>query len=176
MYLVVFNFFQVWLVWQTNTKPKLVLQINKYGLKLEKEGFYYGYNSSIDPTKFLCNLLEPHVPLDYNVRDTFSFVQEINQLSTSGKFMISFDVESLFTSIPLDECIDLAIKYIYQGNPGLKISPTDLKTLFSFATAEIHFLFKGVFYNQIDEVGMGSPLAPVLANLFMGHWEKKLVR
>ena len=42
--------------------------------------------------------------------------------------MVSFDVESLFTSIPLDECIDLAIKYIYQGNPGLKISPTDLKT------------------------------------------------
>ena len=100
----------------------------------------YNYNLS----KFLCNLLEPHVPRDYNVRDTFSFVQEINQLSTSGKFMVSFDVESLFTSIPLDECIDLAIKYIYQGIPGLKISPTDLKTLFSFATAETHFLFKGL--------------------------------
>ena len=40
----------------------------------------YNYNLS----KFLCNLLEPHVPRDYNVRDTFSFVQEINQLSTSG--------------------------------------------------------------------------------------------
>ena len=62
--------------------------------------------------------------------------------------------------------------YIYQGNPGLKISPTDLKTLFSFATAETHFLFKGVFYDQIDGVAMGSPLAPVLANLFMGHHEK----
>ena len=36
----------------------------------------YNYNLS----KFLCNLLEPHVPRDYNVRDTFSFVQEINQL------------------------------------------------------------------------------------------------
>ena len=43
--------------------------------------------------------------------------------------MVSFDVESLFTSIPLDECIDLAITYIYQGNPNLKISPTDLKPL-----------------------------------------------
>lgn len=112
---MVFNFFQVWLVWQTNTKPKLVLQINKYGLKLEKEGLYYGYNSSIDPTNFLCNLLEPHVRRGYNVRDTFSFVQEINQLSASGKFMVSFDVESLFTSIPLDDCIDLAIKYNLSG-------------------------------------------------------------
>jgi len=49
------------------------------------------------------------------------------------------------------------------------MSPTDL---FSFATAETHFLFKGVFYDQIDGVAMGSPLAPDLANLFMGHWEK----
>ena len=86
--------------------------------------------------------------------------------------MVSFDVVSLFTNIPLDECIDLAIKYIYQGNPGLGISPTDLKTLFPFATAQTHFSFKGVFYDQIDGVAMGSPLAPVLANLFMGHHER----
>lgn len=77
--------------------------------------------------------------------------------------MVSFDVESLFTSIPLDECIDLAIRYIYQGNLGLKINATDLKTLFTFATAETGFLFKGVFYDQIDGVAMGSPVAPVLA-------------
>ena len=83
-----------------------------------------------------------------------------------------FDVVSLFTNIPLDKCIYLAIKCIYQGNPGLGISPTDLKTLFPFATAQTHFSFKGVFYDQIDGVAMGSPLAPVLANLFMGHHER----
>ena len=37
-------------MWQTNSKPKLVLQINKYRLKLEKERFYCGYNSTIDPS------------------------------------------------------------------------------------------------------------------------------
>ena len=35
-----------------------------------------------------------------------------------------------------------------------------------------HFLFNGSFYDQIDGVAMGSPLAPVLANLFMGNHEK----
>ena len=35
------------------------------------------------------------------------------------------------------------------------------------------FLFKGKFYDQIDGVVMGSPLAPVLANVFMGHSEKE---
>ena len=40
------------------------------------------------------------------------------------------------------------------------------------ATAQTHFLFNGSFYDQIDGVAMGSPLAPVIANLFMGHHEK----
>ena len=45
--------------------------------------------------------------------------------------------------------------------------------LFFFATGQTHFSFLGNFYNQIDGVAMGSLLAPVLANLFMGHHEKR---
>ena len=33
-------------------------------------------------------------------------------------------------------------------------------------------MFKGSFIDQIDGVAIGSPLAPVLANLFMGHHER----
>ena len=37
----------------------------------------------------------------------------------------------------------------------------------------MHLLkFNGSFYDQIDGIAMGSTLAPVLANLFMGHHEK----
>ena len=32
---------------------------------------------------------------------------------------------------------------------------------------------EGKFYDQIDGVAMGSPLGPVLANLFMGYHEQK---
>ena len=48
----------------------------------------------------------------------------------------------------------------------------ELRDLFSVATAQTHFLFNGSFYDQIDGVAMGFPLAPVLTNLFMGHHEK----
>ena len=34
-------------------------------------------------------------------------------------------------------------------------------------------MFDGNFYDQIDGVAMGSPLDPVLANLFMGFHEKQ---
>jgi len=82
--------------------------------------------------------------------------------------MVSFDVESLFTNIPLEECIDLAVNYISDGNPDLKLSKSELRSLFTVATAQIHFLFNGSFYDQIDGVAMGSPLAPILANLLWG--------
>ena len=36
-----------------------------------------------------------------------------------------------------------------------------------------YLIFRGKFYNQIDGVAMGSPLAPVLANNFMGFYESK---
>jgi len=48
--------------------------------------------------------------------------------------------------------------------------------LFSFATSETHFLFKGKFYDEVDGVAMGSPLAPILANLFLGVHEVILTR
>ena len=75
-------------------------------------------------------------------------------------------------SVSFEECIDLAVSYISDSNADLKLSNTKLKSLFSVATAQTHFLFKGSFYDQIDGVAIGSPLAPVLANLFMGHHEK----
>ena len=111
-----------------------------------------------------------HIPTEHCATDTFTFAQDIQSLSMFDKFMVSFDVESLFTNIPLEKCIDLAVNYISEGNPDLKLS--ELRSLFTVATAQTHFLINGSFYDQIDRVAMGSPLAPVLANLFMGHHEK----
>ena len=58
------------------------------------------------------------------------------------------------------------------NKPNLKISKNELQQIFKFATSGTHFLFKGDFYDQIDSVSMGSPLGPVLANLFMGYHER----
>ena len=58
----------------------------------------------------------------------------------------------------------------------LNISEKNLTSLFNFITCETYFLFKGKFYDQINGVAMGSPLAPVLANLFMRQYEKEWLR
>ena len=85
----------------------------------------YNYNLA----KYLCNLLSPHIPTEHCATDTFTFVQDIQSLSMFGKFMVYFDVESLFTNIPLEECIGLAVNYISKGNPDLKLSEPELRSL-----------------------------------------------
>ena len=44
--------------------------------------------------------------------------------------------------------------------------------MFSFATSKAQFLFNGKFYDQVDGVAIGSKLAAILANLFLGLREK----
>jgi len=119
--------------------------------------------------KYLSSLLVLLLPDEYSVTDSFSFVEELRSFDFKNKFLISFDVESLFTNIPLNETIDIAIDLIFKQNPKFSIKKTDLKKLFSFET---HFLFNGKFYDQVDGVAMGSPLAPILANLFLGSHEE----
>ena len=76
----------------------------------------------------------------------------------------------LFTNIPLQETIDIAIIIIFNHNPNLNITEKKLKKLFLFATSQTHFVFNSKFYNQIDRVAMDSPLAPALANIFMAFY------
>ena len=128
------------------------------------------YNNNL--SKYLCELLSPNLPNEYCTKDTFTFVEELKEVSINDKFLASFDVTSLFANIPLKETIKLAVDLIKTSYPNLKISSEDLTKLFKFVTCETHFLFNGKYYDQIDAVAMGSPLAPVLANLFMGHNEK----
>ena len=122
---------------------------------------------------FLCDLLSPLVPNDYSCKDTFSFVSQIKNANLSKKFLVFYDITSLFTNIPLQETIDIAINLLFNHNPNLNITRKELKKLFLFATSKTHFIFNSKFYNQIDGVAMGSPLAPVLANIFMGFHESK---
>ena len=65
------------------------------------------------------------------------------------------------------------MKIIFNHNPNLNITRKELKKPFLFLTSQTCFIFNSKFYNQIDRVAMGSPLAPVLANIFMGFHKSK---
>ena len=80
-----------------------------------------------------------------------------------------------FTNVPLDEPIQICLDKLYALPDPPTLPRSVLKVLLEFATKKSHFIFNGQYYDQIDGVAMGSPLGPVLANIFMCHFEEKWV-
>ena len=117
---------------------------------------------------FLCDLFSPIVPNDYSCKDTFSFASQVKNANIPKMFLASYNVNSLFTNIPLQEFTDIAINLIFNHNLNLNIIRKELKKLFLFDTSQTHFILNSKLYNQIDGVAMGSPLAPAVANIFIG--------
>ena len=78
---------------------------------------------------------------------------------------------------PLQRSINVILKRIYDD----KLIHTDIKKdamrkLIKDTCKKIVFSFDDIIYEQIDGVSMGSPLAPVLANIVMTELEKTVVQ
>ena len=110
----------------------------------------------------------------HTVKDSCQFVDILrsHQVPASAH-MCSFDVVSLFTNVPLDETIDICTDVLYRNDsvdtPWL--SETAFRKLMSLVTTGMEFSFNDIMYRQVDGVAMGSPLGPVLANIFVGYSE-----
>ena len=76
--------------------------------------------------RFLCDHLLPWATNDYSCKDTFSFVSQIKNAKLSKKFLVCYNVTSLFTNIPLQEIIDTAINLIFNHNPNLNMLKKEL--------------------------------------------------
>ena len=81
---------------------------------------------------------------------------------------VLFDVESLFTSIPLSRTINIILDRIYNQNLlKTNIKKPALKKQLKDCCTKNAFTFNNVIYEQIDGVSMGSHLGPTLANIIM---------
>ena len=122
--------------------------------------------------KFLVPILAPITNGPSSIINSFDFNKELLDQNAS-LVMGSLDVDALFTSIPLDETINIGVNELFKNsNEVSKLSKTDVHDLLNLATKESLFLFDGEYYYQTDGVAMRSPLGPTLANLFMSYHEQ----
>ena len=117
--------------------------------------------------KFSLNFLTPSTFNEYTVIHSLHFTEEICQ-EDPNVHMASLDVDSLFTTTPLDQAIDICVDKLYSGkeNPT-KISKHDFSSLINTATKKSLFTFRNKYCKQVDRVAMGSPFHPASANIFM---------
>ena len=94
----------------------------------------------------------------------------------SHQILVSFDVVSLFTNVPLKETTQIIANYLFhKDNPNTPpMEKHAFIKLMKLATQGM-FLYSGKLFQQIDGVAMGSSLGPTLANFFLANLENKLL-
>ena len=128
-------------------------------------------------SKYLDTFIKPNIPERYMLKSTNEFLSKIKAYPLSGgEQMVSYDVVSLFTNVPLSDTIDIIVNFVY-GEGSVVKPPFDEDTFRKMLRkcSQCYFLFDDVLYQQIDGVSMGGPLAPSMANAFLAHLENNLL-
>ena len=93
-----------------------------------------------------------------------------------GECLSSYEVSALFTSVPIDPVLNI-IKDLLDKDTTLKertvMEVGDIILLLEFCLKNTYFSFQDQFYEQVEGAAMGSPVSPIVANLYMEYLEKK---
>ena len=152
-----------------------LIKVHKFGQPVRP--IISSYNShNYNMAKYLGTLLKPAVKkCSSYVKDSFEFAKIIKENRNLSGLMWSLDVSSLYTNVPLDKAIDVAIKKIKIFHPKLILDDDNLKELFYYCTKKTNFIFNNEHYDQINGVSVGSPVASILAHLYMSELEENII-
>ncbi|CAF3445265.1 unnamed protein product [Rotaria socialis] len=137
------------------------------------------YNHEL--SKYLYDIIKNNRPsqsFSY-IRDSFECVKVTTGIPNSvNQTMISFDVDNLYTNVPVHEAIVTTLYMLFKTSKSLDAAYTRFQfgELIKIAVCDIPFRFQDKIYTQIDGVVMGSPLGPIFLHLFMSNFEQKINR
>ena len=128
--------------------------------------------------KELSKILKPLVSKSpHYINSTQNFVEQVRHITLApGECLSSYDVSTLFTSVPVDPALNI-IKDLLEKDHTLKertvMAVSDIILLLEFCLKNTYFSFQDQFYEQVEGAAMGSPVSPIVANLYMNDLEQK---
>lgn len=130
-----------------------------------------------ETAKALSKYLAPLAENQHTIKNTLDFAEKLKDRTIDeDEIVVSYDVTSLFTEIPLDETINHILDQIYKQHKLPQIASRAIfKRLLERVTKGTVFSFNGKLYKQVDGCSMGNPLSPTLANIFMCKLEEDVV-
>ena len=133
-------------------------------------------STSYKLSKWLVKILTPLVGTisDSHVKNSVDFVNKLLHTNVNYGFkMVSFDVVSLFTKVPVDDLLEFLVDELEAFD--LPLPPSKIIELIKLCIKDCKFGFNGNFYSQKFGMAMGNPLSPVLSNLYMEFFETKIL-
>ena len=123
------------------------------------------------------NLKTPSRQVSHHINSTQDFVEQVRHITLApGECLSSYDVSALFMSVPIDPVLKI-IKDLLVKDPTLKdrtvIGIDDIILLLEFCLKNTYFSSQGQFFKQVEGAAMGSPVSPIVANLYMEYLEQK---
>ena len=124
----------------------------------------------------LVKILRPLVGSSGRIlRNTRNLVDSMENVKLEARErLVSYDVKSLFTSIPVDEAIEICERKLRDDEELVDRTGMGVDTivqLLRFCLKSTAFQYKGTHYKQLDGVAMGSLVSPVIADIFMENLE-----
>nr|VZI30325.1 unnamed protein product [Spirometra erinaceieuropaei] len=112
------------------------------------------------------------------VNSSTQFLEKLKGVSLlSSDIMVSFDVTSIFTSIPQDlavETIELLLRKKYDKTEN-RLRHAQIIQLLKFCL-KTYFMFGGTIYEQMKGTPMGSPITGLIAELVLQRLESLVFR
>ena len=108
------------------------------------------------------------------VQNSQHFVELMNDLKLGpAEAMVSFDIKSLFTNVPVDENHFVIHQLLSDDslNDRTTLSADQVTHLLELCLKNNYFVSQEQYYKQKDGTAMGSPVYPVVANINMEIFE-----
>ncbi|XP_072014747.1 uncharacterized protein [Amphiura filiformis] len=109
------------------------------------------------------------------LKNSADFVDKISNLTLGpGVVMVSYDVTALFTKTPIPDTLRI-IRELLNNDSTLsyRTSVDNIMELLTFCVNTTYFMFQGDIFRQENGAAMGSPVSPLVANLFMEWFEQQ---
>ena len=82
--------------------------------------------------------------------------------------------DALFTSVTVEDSITIIRDRLQQDTTladRTNLTISQVVDLLRLCLTTTYFIFDGTYYVQVDGVAMGSPVSPIVCNIFMEHFE-----
>jgi len=113
---------------------------------------------------------------DSHINNSFELYRNLsNKKIDNGYCLISFDVISLFTNVPIDLAIECLTKRWHSISSNCIIPQKEFLDAIKLVLDSTFFTFDNQFYKQNFGTPMGSPLSPIIADIVMQELENTVL-